>query len=443
MAYPHSMRKVLRILNYTGIMNHLVLYEARWKQVLHRVFCVICQVIGILSLISHILSTTTRSRRFLPEFLQRMLEDTCFISYSFEYLNCKYRMDEFLEIVTRMENTFSSVDKTIVKNCHRTEINIYLSFSSLLGLALLGSIIETYLPISNEELAILERVYRRKYPENRLETNFWVPFDDSDPKYYHILFYFIIFLILRILVMSLCVAFLPVLITQITGQYKILNLYIRNIGADLDDNGLRKYFTNIERGEFIYADVSKKSKNIPHNNSPQETIKSNVVKLKRQVLYEKLYVRQIIRFHQRIIHFEERVFQFFKGMMVVKVIANNMLVALCLYQLTSPEAISKERLYKLFFEFLAFSMQYFYLCHCSELLDNCNINLRTAIIHSFWYKNRDLSTRRDLTLMILRAQRRNHVKFYKTFCIGHTYFINVLKYAVNFVNFVTLSRKNT
>uniref|UniRef100_A0A8D8T7E3 Uncharacterized protein n=1 Tax=Cacopsylla melanoneura TaxID=428564 RepID=A0A8D8T7E3_9HEMI len=127
--------------------------------------------------------------------------------------------------------------------------------------------------------------------------------------------------------------------------------------------------------------------------------------------------------------------------MLFKVMLNNVLFALCLYQLTASsfKSISKARLYKLVLEFMAVFVQYYYLCHSSETLDDLQIRVNRAITRSLWFKCSN-NTRRDICMLLRRTQGPNHLNFYDgAIVLSRAYFLSVVKLSYTFVNFMRLN----
>lgn len=131
--------------------------------------------------------------------------------------------------------------------------------------------------------------------------------------------------------------------------------------------------------------------------------------------------------------------EFYTPNMFIKVIFNNIIFALCLYQLTlSSNSMSKARLYKLIAEFVAIAFQYFYLCNMSDLLDDCNTKVERAITNSEWH-NCSNRTRRDLCMILRRVQQQNHLRFYDGMIIlSRYYFMRVAKVSYSMVNFMKI-----
>ncbi|KAL1457028.1 hypothetical protein WDU94_001705 [Cyamophila willieti] len=120
----------------------------------------------------------------------------------------------------------------------------------------------------------------------------------------------------------------------------------------------------------------------------------------------------------------------------------SMCLSLCLYQLTlSSGTLSKITLYKYAFEFIGVTGDYFYLCYCSDTLDDCHAMLRRAITDSDWYRCSN-KTKQDLCIFLRRLQRPNHLRFNQGFIVlSKEFFVKVVKVSYSFVNFLRLKSK--
>ncbi|KAL1454362.1 hypothetical protein WDU94_010631 [Cyamophila willieti] len=287
------------------------------------------------------------------------------------------------------------------------------------------SIVETYFPVSDQEIELLRYIYKRARPERRLQTNFWIPFlDDSESPTYEIIFYFEFYLIiLIILAATVSISGIPLLVIYLRGQYEILYHHVKLIGRTHKDQfGDVIYYTNFETGSFLKLKARSQWK-------------------VNQDVYNQYYCHQVIKFHQKLIGFQDKLHRFYSPIMLAKVILSNLLFMLCLYQLTasSIKYISKARFYKLVLEFIGVLIEYFLLCHFSEKLDDSQICVNRAIVKSHWYKC-SKNTRRDICMLLRRTQGSNHLSFYKgVIVLSRGYFLSVVRLSYSFVNFMRLN----
>ncbi|KAI5725524.1 odorant receptor Or2-like [Diaphorina citri] len=298
-----------------------------------------------------------------------------------------------------METSFSTQETEIVEKTYaKAKFIFYVCVTSAIG-CLSGSILETFFTVSQEELDLLSHIYDRKYPNNRLQTNFWVPdIDDSEPPYYQIIFVTELYLIYLIILLTiLSVSLIPMLVTHIAGQYEILCNRIQSLGHSSIMWNKRRPIDDLQDRESL---------------------------------------RSIMQAHKNLISAQSKLQNLYSAGMFIKVVFNNIMFALCLYQLTlsNTNTVSKFRVYKLTLEFLTVAVTYYYLCHCSEILDDCNSKLCDAIWNSRWY-HCSRHVQKDLIMFLRRVQRPNHLKcLHGAIILSHVYFLGVVKVSYSFVN---------
>ncbi|XP_026687461.1 uncharacterized protein LOC108253864 [Diaphorina citri] len=139
----------------------------------------------------------------------------------------------------------------------------------------------------------------------------------------------------------------------------------------------------------------------------RQTINEKIIEQK----YEKLYLRQIIFFHQKLILLQRKMQTLFTPIMIPFFFCNNIAFSLCLYQLTDrPGNLSRVRIFKFLLEFITLTIQYFFLNNSSEVMDDCNTMVCRSITSSHWqHCTRD--TKRGLMSLLRIVQRPNHLKF--------------------------------
>lgn len=128
--------------------------------------------------------------------------------------------------------------------------------------------------------------------------------------------------------------------------------------------------------------------------------------------------------------------------MFVSICVLTLALSIVLYQLTlSTESLSYSRLLKFLFEFLANAVQYYCLCHYSEVLDDCRIKLCRAVGYSAWYQcsNR---TQRDLCFLLRQLQRPNHLTFVRGYLVlTKDFFVSMVKCSYSFVSLMRVKTK--
>ncbi|KAI5747107.1 hypothetical protein M8J77_011093 [Diaphorina citri] len=131
--------------------------------------------------------------------------------------------------------------------------------------------------------------------------------------------------------------------------------------------------------------------------------------------YNEVYVGQIVKFHQRMITFQNKmIIKTDESKILIGIIYNLFAFCLCIYQVflnPDPASLPASKLIKYVAELVAISFGTYYFCHCSEILDDCNTRLRKSLMRSDWHRCAP-SVRRNVYLILLRAQRPNHLKLY-------------------------------
>lgn len=298
MVCPHYIHVLCKFLEIIGYLNEFR-FKRNWLNLLKKIYFIWFHCIHTTALISQLISTCTRSIRYVPEFLSRLLES--FALYLF-YLECLFILFQFKQLQGLMkfiENSFSTADECVLKRCNQRARKMVTTFLILSAVGLSGSFLETYFPLSQKEMDLVRYVYKRKYPERRFQTNFWIPFvDDSEFWCYEIIIHFELYWTITTWLMALTsVCYIPMFANYIEGQYIILRKYIEKIGhIHRDKKGHRIFYTNIIKKKVMYVGADNELRHRFKFKSMQEI----------EDIYQQNYCRQIIQFHQMIIRFQEQ-----------------------------------------------------------------------------------------------------------------------------------------
>lgn len=287
--YPHLIGVLYNILEFIGHTNK-IRFKSRWMNKAKHWYQVWFHLVAAIVLSSHLLSTCTRSIRYVPEFFQRLVEDLAFNLFYIDCLMYLFNYDKLQALVKFLETSFSMANKQVMQNCHYKAKVTIIVFILVGAFSMYGPFVETYFQISDKELEILRYVYQRKYPERRLQTNFWIPFiDDSESWYYEAIFIFQFYLFFMLVALASCsTCLIQLLVIYIEGQYSILSEYIEKIGTvHRDSRGNVIFYRDIIKNKIIYVN------------------RKNYVRYKHE--YEKDYCRQIVQFHQMLIRFQQQV----------------------------------------------------------------------------------------------------------------------------------------
>lgn len=119
---------------------------------------------------------------------------------------------------------------------------------------------------------------------------------------------------------------------------------------------------------------------------------------------------------------------------------NNLMLAICMYQLlANPQSLSVTRLVKFILDIAAVLTEFYYLCYCSERLDECNARLRRAVVNCDWHRCSN-DTRLALCMFLRKVQEKNHLHFFHGLVFfSNELFLKVIKVSYSFVNFMRLN----
>lgn len=300
-----SVRYLCTSLERFGLINFHRFARHDWKNSLQSVY-VFCQsTLFLFHILCHLFSTLTRATRYLPEFFQTFLEDCVifFLAYAVYFLRSRHHQITYLSDF--METAFSKADPRIIQKCYRQGKLTCLGFLIVVALAIAGSFLETFLPMSSSELRIRRSVYSEtKHPERRLPFNLRVPFvDETESWAYEIIYAIDIYIMINFIFwVSLSVSVVPIMILHIRGQYEILSKYVALIGKEhRDGHGYRIFYNNIEADDYMvkmYSGVGRRRRG---------RFRDVCLALRRQITYERHYLRQIIEFHQKLLNFQDEV----------------------------------------------------------------------------------------------------------------------------------------
>lgn len=357
-----SISFLINILHYIGVINnyHGEINKKSYKYILFEIYATIVHWIMSLYLLLHLLSTLKRSSRNFSEFSQSVMEDLHF-QLLYIYFQFYRRNTVLMREVDTLLKSFSTADKTIMEKCNLKAKKCSILTLTCMIMTFSGIILEKYFVLSNALSDMRKSVYEVDNPKRKLPIKFYIPFmNESQSYYYEILFTIEIYVVMILFNISTCVVgtLLPILIIHLEGQYNILCKYTEKIGKrHYDSNKYEIVYTNIENNEYVLIgslksrfkrnqsiskgtihparvsrsvnceiedDILSTTRNKEFRNVRETslnhltTTKSNIVKARDQIVlnmqneatlrdYDKRYLRQIIQFHQKLLHFQDKV----------------------------------------------------------------------------------------------------------------------------------------
>uniref|UniRef100_A0A8D8S129 Odorant receptor n=1 Tax=Cacopsylla melanoneura TaxID=428564 RepID=A0A8D8S129_9HEMI len=205
-----------------------------------------------------------------------------------------------------------------------------------------------------EEVKLVSYYYHKSHPERQLPFMMWLPFDDTvDPMYYVVAAYDGYMMILTlILAVHINIGTL-IFAIHIRGQYQILAEYLHQVGNPrlFPYSGNRAPLPRSAQGRQYAVDC----------------------------------VKVIVKRHQYLIDFRNRLQARVKGMLLSKLAVYNVVLTVCLYQLTFITRLDTAA-FQLVIQFLCmYSLSYIQTL-ASEIMEEGNTALRWAAYTNPWYK---------------------------------------------------------
>ncbi|KAL1453679.1 hypothetical protein WDU94_009999 [Cyamophila willieti] len=268
---------------FTFVTTHLLL------------FYVICQCFNVF----------TRAIRYFPEFVQELLDNTLmgvllFMMYRFQSIHRE--MEALCDCV---DKSFSTADVQVIRQCHLQTNVIVVGILIVVFLGFSGDVLELVVPLSDSERNIRLNIYGESYLKRHLPYIIRVPWiNENNSPAYEILFGLEMHIfVLGTVLASLSISFIPIITIHIQSQYKILCKYIRMIGQEhKDELGYRIFYTEIERNQYTIKLYS------PDTRGTNLTrITTELEEARKQKMYEQNYLRQIAKFHQKLLAFQDQV----------------------------------------------------------------------------------------------------------------------------------------
>lgn len=293
-----SLNHICVLFQYVGAIN-FHRFSSVWKNKLQSVYVFLNAAVMSAFVLSHLLSTFTRAIRYRPEFIQALVEDclNILLMFGIFYFQLTYRKLNNLTDFT--EVSFSKAYPNIYNKCMSESHAVLKHFCIFVLVALSGSILETMLSISETELEIRRYVYRTKHPERRLPYNVRVPFlDETETCWYEILYATSVYITFVYWTWSTLVfCLIPIIVIHVRGQYDILCKYVTMIGSEhKDSEGYRIYYTSIEDNQYLLQKDMKDG-----------TRKKGIGRDNMNAIYERVFLRQIVMFHKKLMSFRSEV----------------------------------------------------------------------------------------------------------------------------------------
>lgn len=223
------------ILEILGVIN-FHRFKTKRRDLLQEVYCYFVTLVTLFHVVTHFINTTTRAVNYLPEFFQRILEDFVIITVQFQFYLVRRKHAQLRELESFMENTFSRRNPAIVRRCNQTLRIFFCIFIIISALAFIGSFLEAFSALSEQDLHFRKSVYKTKYPERKLPFEIRIPYiDESEPLYYYMIILYQLYLTI-VYIPSMCSlnTLLSGMIIHLKGQYQMIYYQIKKLGSTCD-----------------------------------------------------------------------------------------------------------------------------------------------------------------------------------------------------------------
>lgn len=294
-----SIRFILTSLEQLGLLNLREKKEDRCKHYFGSVWMFVQMSLQCVFACTHLHTTLTKCSRYKPEFFEALFEDSYIISGSAAILTFNLCHKELLHLMRFMEKSFSKADPVVIQSCQSNCKIVFAVISGFIVSSMCLYVTESFLPLSEEELAIRRMVYDTNHPERRLPYHFAFSFNEEDVWKFWVTFACELYIILlNGSILTLCTTFIPIVLLSLQAQYKILAKYIAKIGQKhINESGNEIFYSNIEKNDFYCViRIDKSGRKIDRR-----------VMLKRRRCYEQHYIKQIVRYHQKLLRFQDEV----------------------------------------------------------------------------------------------------------------------------------------
>lgn len=295
----NSFRFVLIFIEKIGLLNPYR-EELRWKKQLQNVYRCVQTFSLCLFACLHLQTTITKCLRYTPEFFESLFEDTYFIGGCLAVIYLVFNQASFYSIYYFKENSFSKAYTQTVQTCeHNCKLLIMIIFFLNVSSELMN-IMDSLMPLPEEELEIRRMVYQTNHPTRRLPYHMVFPFKDEVGIWEFALFTVCLLYITTLYagIISLATTVLPIAVLQLKCQYQILASCIEKIGlTHVDSHGNEIFYLNIVHKETCLVPI----KGNDGKKFDRETL------LKRRRNYELFYIKQIVQHHQKLVIFQDKV----------------------------------------------------------------------------------------------------------------------------------------
>ncbi|KAI5695858.1 hypothetical protein M8J75_004637 [Diaphorina citri] len=428
-----SLRFLATVLEKAGYVNFYH-HKQKWKNSLQELYCHINYTLMAFFIVGRLLNTFTRAIHDWPEFLQNAVQAVHVILLFGSLYHYRRNHRQLDELITFIETSFSKADPDVLKACERKVKYTFLVWLSLMIFYLVTAVLESHTPLSEHDKEMRRSIYHVKHPERILPAVIWIPgIDETESYNYEVILFIESYMSFSNVMMVIpTYSLAPTIITHLAGQFTILSQFVRKIGQrgedDIPDINVvaNENIVQVNMDAHVNKDDHLKKdahgnkdstiaivvRELPENeglvmplpSTSQEGLPANVPSESRELQWEA---------------YERCMFEIF--------VCHNLLI--------------KVTVIKLAMMFISLLVHLYFVCYCSEQLNDSNLMLRDSLYNSLWY-NCCPRARRDILMLLRRAQRPSYIVLYRgIIVISNIYISNFMKTAYSVVNFLKLFLK--
>ncbi|KAI5747740.1 hypothetical protein M8J77_018005 [Diaphorina citri] len=394
---PYFMLESLHHIGLVSIPNY---YEYEWMNKFHKHFFIpIVWMCIIITLTLQCVGTFANAINDLSEFMLRLFESVAAILFIGEVYQYHLRLKQVLGLNNLMNKTFMRTNEKQYKRCERKilrDITLTAVTCVCTGIAM---IMETFIPLPENSLKLMTKLYHWKHPERKFPFKMWLPFVDMTELKVYMFVYF--YQVLVVIILMTCILY--ILAAQIMysipllGQYEMLAEFIEKIGSEHMDcmTGENIYYTDINRSRYITDDQFFKiyrQRNYNIHLVPKErnlgkreeiSVQNLIIEFKKwqKKVYERYYLGLIVKRHHELNHFAYKYMDLLKSVKNATTVIPTMITfILSFYQMAYlkhlPSIILRVKIVLEFF-FLVLAVAHF--TTQSEKMNSCQITLCRAL----------------------------------------------------------------
>ncbi|XP_026684130.1 uncharacterized protein LOC113470122 [Diaphorina citri] len=293
-----SIRFLTDLLERCGLVN-FYRQDARRNR-LQDLYCRLQHSLLLFFMAVHFLSTITRAVHYLPVFIECFFEDVVMFNFYAQICIYRRRHRQISALTAIMEKSFSRANEGIVRADARVIRTVFYLFVMAVGGVAVATLLVALIPLTQAETDIRRQLYNMKYPERLLPSEVKIPFvDESElPNYVFIFVFFAYIVLVSLILAAITINMIPFVTIHLRRQYSMLCNFVEKLGAP---------HTDLLGNEIRYTDIETNAYRVCGNSIGVNARATRQRREAERRLYHRNYVKQIIRFHQKLLAFQNEV----------------------------------------------------------------------------------------------------------------------------------------